>query len=629
MKINLTNIKKGLRYLKHYGWKEFWIRLQEKKEQEAVPYAEWFEKMKVTEVERKQQQKNAASWQNPPKISIVVPLYKTPERFLRELIESVKASSYENWELCLADGSPVTSADCNKSKETGTTQANNKEARSELYGIIQNYLPDERIVYQLLEKNDGIAGNTNAALEMVSGDYIAFLDHDDTITPDALYEMAAAIVEGAKKGDVIDMLYSDEDKINGETGAYADPHFKPDLNIDLLRANNYITHFLMISKTLLEKVGGIRKEYEGAQDFDFILRCVEQAEHVHHVPKVLYHWRVHEQSTAGGGGSKDYALEAGRKAVADHLKRVGINASVETTPYFGFYKVRYVLEEEPRVSIIIPNKDEVDTLKTCLKAIEKTAYQNYEVIIVENNSASDETFRYYDSIVSDRIKVVYYPEKGFNYSKINNFGAKHATGEYFVLMNNDIEVLGEDWLSEMLAVGVRPEVGVVGAKLYYPDNTIQHAGLVYGIGGSLRGIGSNFFQGMHRDRGGYMQRAKFMIDYSAVTAALMMVRRSVYEEVNGFEEELTVAFNDVDFCMKVRKKNYLVVYQPAVEAYHYESKSRGAEDSPEKVARFTREIEFMRNRWETELKAGDPYYNPNFSRVRADYSLGDPALIKR
>lgn len=615
MKINITNIKKGIRYLKHYGLKEFLIRLEEKKEQEAIPYADWYEKMKVSDAELVKQRRISSAWEHAPKISILVPLYKTPECYLREVIESVQASSYENWELCLADGSPAV-------KQEGG------ERQSELYPIIKEYLSDARICYKLLEKNGGIAENTNAAIAMATGDYISFFDHDDVLTPDALYEMAAVIVEEAKNGVAVDMLYSDEDKINAETGKFSDPHFKPDFNLDLLRANNYITHFLVVKRTLLEQVGGIRKEYDGAQDYDFVLRCSEQAKHIRHVPKILYHWRIHPQSTAGGGGSKDYALEAGKRAVEDHLKRVGVEATVETTQYFGFYKVRYALKEEPMVSIIIPNKDEVETLKTCLAAIAKTAYKNYEVIIVENNSTKDETFAYYKSIVNDKVQVVYYPEKGFNYSKINNFGASHAKGSYFVLMNNDIEVLSPDWLTEMLAVGTRREVGIVGAKLYYPDNTIQHAGLVYGVGGSLRGIGANLFAGMKRSRGGYMHRANFMMDYSAVTAALLMVRRSIYEEVGGFEEVLSVAFNDVDFCMRVRKLGYLVVYQPAVEAYHYESKSRGAEDSPEKVERFRQEIEFMRNRWEAELNAGDPYYNKNFSRVRADYSLGDPNLIR-
>ena len=538
MKINATNIKKGLRYLKHYGLKEFMIRLEEKQEQEAVPYDEWFRKMKVTEQELQQQKKESRKWKNAPKISVVVPLYQTPEKFLREMIVSVQASSYENWELCLADGTPDFS----------------------LITVVQEYQKKDcaltgkeksRIVYKKLEQNEGIAGNTNQAIAMADGDYVAFLDHDDVITPDALYEMAAKIAAGQGEEQIPDMLYSDEDKTDGEMTKFMDPHFKPDFNLDLLRSNNYITHFLVVSRGLLEKVGGIRSDYDGAQDYDFVLRCVEQAKRIEHVAKILYHWRVHELSTAGGGGTKEYAADAGKRALEAHLDRLGIAASVEKTQYFGFYRVKYELLSRPLVSIIIPNKDEVESLDKCLGAIKKTTYTNYEVIIVENNSEKEETFSYYKKIESDQVHVVYYPDK-FNYSKLNNFGVAHAKGDFYVLMNNDIEVLQENWMEQMLSNCEREEVGIVGARLYYPDNTIQHAGLVIGIGGSLRGIGANLYQGMRRERSGYLHRAAFQMNYSAVTAALMMVKKEVYEKAGGFEEELSVAFNDVDFCLRVR-----------------------------------------------------------------------------
>ena len=553
MKINATNIKKGLRYLKHYGLKEFMIRLEEKQEQEAVPYDEWFRKMKVTEQELQQQKKESGKWKNAPKISVVVPLYQTPEKFLREMIESVQASSYENWELCLADGTPDFS----------------------LFTVVEEYQKKDcvlagkeksRIVYKKLEQNEGIAGNTNQAIAMADGDYVAFLDHDDVITPDALYEMAAKIAAGQGEEQIPDMLYSDEDKTDGEMTKFMDPHFKPDFNLDLLRSNNYITHFLVVSRGLLEKVGGIRSDYDGAQDYDFVLRCVEQAKRIEHVAKILYHWRVHELSTAGGGGTKEYAADAGKRALEAHLDRLGIAASVEKTQYFGFYRVKYELLSRPLVSIIIPNKDEVESLDKCLGAIKKTTYTNYEVIIVENNSEKEETFSYYKKIESDQVHVVYYPDK-FNYSKLNNFGVAHAKGDFYVLMNNDIEVLQENWMEQMLSNCEREEVGIVGARLYYPDNTIQHAGLVIGIGGSLRGIGANLYQGMRRERSGYLHRAAFQMNYSAVTAALMMVKKEVYEKAGGFEEELSVAFNDVDFCLRVRNIGYLIVYDPLVEAF--------------------------------------------------------------
>ena len=616
MKINVTTIRKGIRYLKHYGWKEFLIRLQEKQEQEAIPYNDWYEKVKPTEAELAEQRKISRKWKEAPKISIVVPLYNTPETFLREMIESVMASTYENWELCLADGTP---------------------GESVIPAIVQEYQQNDRkiidkeasrVVYQKLKENGGIAENTNAAIAMAGGDYIAFLDHDDVITPDALYEMADRIIKGRNQGKEPEVLYSDEDKTDAGQTKVMDPHFKPDFNPDLLCSNNYITHFLVVKRELADRLGGIRKDFDGAQDYDFVLRATEQAKVIAHIPKILYHWRMHELSTAGDGDSKSYARDAGKRAIEAHLERIGVEGSVEPTQYFGFYRVNYKLTERPLVSIIIPNKDETETLKKCLDAIAKSSYENYEVIIVENNSTEEATFSLYKKIESDKIRVVYYPD-AFNYSKLNNFGASYANGTYYILMNNDIEVIETNWIEQMLSNCERREVGVVGARLYYPDNTIQHAGLVVGVGGSLRGIGANLYQGMRRERSGYMHRAAIQMNYSAVTAALLMVKKEVYDKVNGFEEELSVAFNDVDFCLRVREAGYLIVYDPRVEAYHYESKSRGAEDSPEKVARFQSEIEFMRNRWETLLKEGDPNYNLNFSRMRPDYSLGDPEIMKK
>ena len=376
MKINTTNLIKGIRYLKHYGFKEFLIRLEEKKEQEAIPYGDWYEKMKVRDDELEKQKKECQKWENPPRISIVVPLYRTPERFLREMIESVMASSYPYWELCLADGTP---ADGTADRAPADGKSEGARKVSALYPVIQEYMDRDgaekkRICYEHLMENGGIAENTNAAIAMATGTYLAFLDHDDVITPDALYEMAAKIRQMQQEGKKADLLYSDEDKTDADLSRFVDPHLKPDFNIDLLRANNYITHFLVVSKELLEKTGGIRKDYDGAQDYDFVLRCVEQADSVVHIPKILYHWRVHELSTAGGGGSKDYALLAGKRALEDHLKRSGISAAVENTQYFGFYRVHYELKEKPLVSIIIPNKDEAETLRKCLKAIEKTEY---------------------------------------------------------------------------------------------------------------------------------------------------------------------------------------------------------------------------------------------------------------
>lgn len=645
MKITPQLVVKGVKYLKHYGFKEFLIRLQEKQQKEDIPYGPWYEKHKATVSELEKQKRHATTWGNTaPRISIVVPLYHTPERFLREMIESVKAQTYTNWQLCLADGS-------DKMDDTIEVEKGEAPARCPddgLHDIIREYIKDERICYGLIPKNLGIAGNTNAALTMADGDYIAFLDHDDVLAPNALYEASLLMKQG------YDMIYTDEDKINADGSEHLEPHFKPDFNEDLLRSNNYITHFLLVKRELFEAVGNLDATYDGAQDYDFILRCSEKAKKIGHVPKVLYHWRQHQDSTAADPFSKRYVIEAGRKAVQDHIDRMGEAGTVTATKQIGFYQTRYGVQEKSLISIIIPNKDEVESLKKCLASIEKSSYQNYEVIIVENNSSS-ETFSYYEKITeqyfneasqeeknANHEKLQAYPgaryegvlrggqrlcvavwEEGFNYSKLNNFGVKFAKGDYYVLLNNDIEILSKDWLEQMLSNCQRNHVGIAGAKLIYPDNTIQHAGIVVGIGGNVRGIAANMFVGLPRALGGYLHKANLQMNYSAVTAACLMVRKEAYEKVGGFEEQLTVAFNDVDFCLKVRKEGYLVVYLPSVEAYHYESKSRGQEDTPEKLERFQQEIEYMRTNWIDILKNGDPYYNPNLTRVYTNYSLSD------
>ena len=411
----------------------------------------------------------------------------------------------------------------------------------------------------------------------------------------------------------------------------------------MLRSNNYITHFLCVKRSILEQAGGFRREFDGAQDYDFILRCTEKAKKVGHVSKVLYHWRVHRSSTSDNPMSKKYAYDAGQRAIEEHLERVGQKGVVSQRKFFGFYRVKYQVQGKPLISILIPNKDQADVLKRCIQSIEKSSYQNYEVIIIENNSAQPETFQYYSDLCGMKyqpetdsgqcsetgkiscegklsggqsIKVVTW-QGGFNYSAINNFGASFAAGEYLILLNNDIELITKDWMEEMLGNCQRPEVGIVGARLYYPDNTIQHAGIVVGIDG----IAANMFPGMKREREGYMHRAATQLNYSAVTAACMMIEKKVFDEVGGLEEKLTVAFNDLDLCLRVGAAGYLVVYNPSVEAYHYESKSRGKEDTKEKVRRFGDEIEFIRTRWITLLKKGDPYYNPNFSLKKCNYAL--------
>lgn len=596
-KLNLYNIKKGIKYLQHFGVKEFLIRLSDRIEPEEVPYAPWYEahRAKAEELERQRRRK----WNNPVTVSIAVPLYKTPEKYLREMIASVQQQTYSYWELCLADGSPEDEM---------------------LRKVLQEYeSSDDRIKIKYLEKNQGIAGNTNAALSMASGDYIGLLDHDDLLAPDALFEVAAAVEKERKRlGKSPDMLYTDEDKISGDGREHFQPNLKPDFSPDLLRSNNYICHFLVVAKDLWERVGGIDSRYDGAQDYDFILRCSEQAEGICHIPRILYHWRTHAESTADNPISKQYAYEAGRRAIEAHLVRTGLSGEVSCKKDFGFYRVRYAVAGEPLVSIIIPNKDEKETLKKCLDSIlERSSYRNFEIIVVENNSKTEGIFEYYKEIDGrNGIHVVYW-DREFNYSAINNFGIRHAKGDYLICLNNDMEIINGDWIEEMLGHCQRKGTGIVGARLYYPDNTVQHAGIIVGLGG----IAGNIFVGLKRSHTGYMHRESLQQNLSAVTAACMMVKREACEAVNGFEETLAVAFNDVDFCLKVREAGYLIVYDPYAQLYHYESKTRGAENTKEKVERFQTEIEYMRSRWITILKEGDPYYNKNLSLSKWNYSL--------
>lgn len=616
MKITPYRIKKGIRYFKHYGAKAFLNRLRDKMEPEDVPYAPWYEKYRADSEELARQSKQEGKLAYRPLVSIVVPCYQTPETYLREMLDSVRAQSYANWQLCLADATPT----------------------DEVSKVVEDYrqqYQEQRICYRRLQENRGIAANTNAGMELAEGEWIALLDHDDLLAPEALFEM----VQFMNREPEAELIYSDEDQVEETKKGlrHKNPHFKPDFSPDLLRSNNYITHFLCVKRGTAGKAGGMRETFDGAQDYDFILRCTELAAKVGHVPKVLYHWRVHSNSTADNPLSKMYAYEAGQRALQEHLERSGQPGQVSQSVHFGYYRIKYPVAGTPLVSILIPNKDQAGTLKRCIESLEQSTWQHYEVIIIENNSQEEETFRYYRELCGinreinrdgrklycegalpggQPVKVVVW-EGAFNYSAINNFGASHARGEYLVLLNNDIEIITESWLEEMLGNCQRPEVGIVGARLYYPDNTVQHAGIVVGIDG----IAANMFPGLRRGQEGYFHKAAIQLNYCAVTAACLMVSRKIYEQVHGLEERLSVAFNDLDFCLRVRREGYLVVYDPYVEAYHYESKSRGIEDTKEKVRRFGEEIEFIRTRWIDLLKEGDPYYNPNFSLKKCNYAL--------
>ena len=552
---------------------------------EYADYDTWLRIMRVSRQELFAQRKTKFSYA--PKFSVVVPLYHTPAKFLKDLVRSMMYQSYANWELCLVNASPED---------------------VHLTSLLENWaMRDKRIRVIRLEKNLGIAQNTNAGIEASTGEFIAFLDHDDFLEPDALF----CYVDALNKDKTIDVFYSDEDKTDEYAAHYFYPHFKSDFNIDLLHANNYMCHFLAVRKSLVDTVGGLNEKFDGAQDYDFVLRLTENTKKIYHCPRILYHWRCSNQSTAASQGNKMYAIHAGKAALNAHYKRIGWNARAQEGAVDGWYQTKFTLKEEPLVSILIPNKDHTDDLDVCLNSFfERADYQNYEFIIIENNSVLPETFAYYEKIEKehDNVKVVYW-EAGFNYSAINNFGFKFAKGDYIMLLNNDVELITPDIFQSMLGFCMRPEVGIVGAKLLYNDHTVQHAGVLVGAGG----LADHVFKGIHEDDPGYMGRAISSQDVSAVTAACLLVKRSVYEEVGGLEEEFQVAFNDVDFCLKVRKAGYLIVYDADVKLFHYESKSRGMEDTTDRFIRFGNEMMLLNSKWDILSTFVDPYYNPNLS----------------
>ena len=534
--------------------------------------------------------------------SILVPLYNTPEKFLRQAIESVLAQTYEKWQLCLADGSDDT--------------------HEEVGRICREYANADtagRISYEKLEKNEGISGNTNACLSMARGNYIALFDHDDVLHPSVLYEYMKAIC-----GQNADYIYCDEATFHGNKSIddMITLHFKPDFAPDNLCANNYICHFSAFKRTLLDGTELFRSQFDGSQDHDMILRLTSRAEHVVHVPKLLYYWRSHAGSVASDINAKSYAIDAAKGAVADHLRRQGWeNFEITSTKAFEtIFRIKYEILGNPKISIIIPNKDHLDDLKRCITSItEKSTYDNYEIIVVENNSVTDEIFAYYEELKKNPdIHIVTY-EGDFNYSAINNLGERHATGEYVLLLNNDTQVITLDWMEELLMYAQRSDVGAVGAKLYYEDNTIQHAGVVLGLG-AHRTAGHSHYR-VSSNNLGYMGRLCYAQDVMAVTGACLMMRRSLFEELGGLDESFAVSLNDVDLCIRAWKAGYLNVFTPFAELYHYESVSRGLDDQGEKAQRYNRESEAFRARWKELLDKGDPYYNPNFSLDRSDFAL--------
>ena len=690
--VHIETLVVSFDFIRENGFRAFMKKAIHKiqKIDEDYDYPEWQLKTAVSteEIER---QKNA--WENlsfpngkAPLISIVIPAYNTPEKYLSMLLDSLTAQTYPNFEVIVADGSESGNA------SVGDTTKKYASA-------------DERIKYIALGKNLGISGNTNAGLKEASGDFIALCDHDDELPPWALYKVAEAIADNPKA----QFIYTDEDKIDFDGKALFEPHFKSDMNMDLLCAVNYICHLSVIRRDLLERVGGFREEFDGAQDHDFFLRCLEEAtteerkalyryaddciydetkeaviykgsktaekaekntaeyslstenpdstdpgsilgkraleelnegrfvsERVIHIPEVCYHWRYHKGSTASNPESKMYAYDAGSRAIKAHYDRMGYPYSdVEKGVTYGYYHTVFKKPSEekrelPLVSVIIPNKDHIEDLDKCIRSVtERAEYRRLEFIIVENNSVSPETFEYYKSIdnygsqegtdaCDITVRVVYW-DKEFNYSAINNFGVEHARGDILLFLNNDVELISPASITEMVNLTMRESTGIVGARLMYGDDTIQHAGVIVGLGG----IAGAAFVGLHEKENSYMHRMMCLQELSAVTAACLMIRKEVFEKVGGFREALKVAFNDIDLCMKVRALGKLVIYDPYVTFHHYESKSRGLEDTPEKVQRFNNEIATFAHYWEGILEHGDPYYNKNLTLRKANFALKD------
>lgn len=600
-----NNWQKVAWYIREYGLARFLAKVSEKVNffanatqeyafDDIGTYKRWMAQFEPTPAELAAQR--SKKFPIGPKISIIVPTFNTPLAFLEPMVKSVQAQTYTNWELCIADGSGL---------ET--------EARKYLKGLAAT---DQRLRLKLLDNNQGIAGNTNAAIELATGPYLAFLDHDDTLAPSALYEVVAAINAAPEA----DLLYSDEDKLSRRGNARLKPHFKPDWSPDTLRTYNYITHLLVIKRQLLDAVGWVRPGFEGSQDFDLVLRATEQAKKIVHIPKVLYHWREHENSTAANTGSKNNVAYSTKKALAEHLDRVGLPGRVLDGPLFGSCRVLYTIPQaQPLVSIIIPTKDQAQLLKRCLDSIlNRSTYLNYEIVLVDTGSQEPATESLYNSLkTEERVQIIDRGKPNFNYSAVNNFAVTKARGELLLFLNNDTEVIASDWIEAMVEYAQHSRVGAVGAKLLYPDETIQHGGVIVGLGG----VAGHSHKSFPRGSFGYFGRLIFPQNLSAVTAACVMIPRAVFEAAGGFDEGYALAFNDIDLCLKIRSLGKQIVWTPYAELYHHESKTRGYEDTPEKQQRFQKEIDRFTEKWGTQLKDGDPYYSPNLTLDREDFSL--------
>lgn len=562
-------------------------------------YEIYIKKNKITETDLEGMRAEIDTFRYNPRISIITPVYNVDDIWLEKAINSVIAQVYENWELCIVDDAST---------------------REHIRKTLARYMEKEqRIKVKYLTENQGISGASNEALSLSTGEFVGFLDHDDELSINAFYE----VVKLLQQRPDADMIYSDEDHKDIK-GRRKDAYFKPDWSPDLFLSNMYTCHFGVYRKKLIDEIGGFRKGLEGSQDYDLVLRLTERTDKIYHIPKILYHWREIPGSTSVRYQVKSYADINARKALNDALIRRNIRADVLTGKYPGFFRVKREIKGNPKVSIIIPTKNKFKVLKKCINSIiERTDFKNYEIIVIDNNSNDPRTLEYLGSISKEpNISILKYQE-AFNFSAINNFAVKRSKSEYLLFLNNDTEVILAEWLSAMLEHAQRKEVGAVGCKLLYPNDKIQHAGVILGISGKRGklGVAGHSHKNISNSSRGYYGRPHVIHNLSAVTGACFMIRRNVFDEVGGFDENLGIAFNDIDICLKIREKGYLVVYTPYSELYHYESLSRGYEDTPEKEERFKKECKYIRDKWGRIIDKGDPYYNPNLTLEREDFTI--------
>lgn len=605
----ISILKKAISLYKREGWAGVArgvkilssIILPSKYKVKKYNYGNWIKKYDtLTDQQRATMHDYVKKIINPPLISVVMPTFNPKKEWLIEAIESVKRQIYQNWELCIADDAST-----------------NEDIRI----ILNNYAKeDSRIKVFFRQENGHISAASNSALSLATGKWVALLDHDDLLSENALFWVADAINQNPN----IRLLYSDEDKIN-DKGNRFDPYFKCDWNIDLFYSHNLITHLGVYYAELLKEINGFRIGFEGAQDYDLAIRCIEKIHfsQIYHIPRVLYHWRIHDQSTAKNSDAKPYAMLAGERALNEHFQRQKIDASVKLLGHG--YKVSYVLPApSPLVSLIIPTRNGLKLIHQCISSIlEKTSYENYEIIIIDNGSTDTLTLQYFESLrTNKKIKIVR-DDRSFNYSALNNTGVKLANGELIGLLNNDLEVISPDWLSEMVSVALQPEIGAVGAKLWYPNNTLQHGGVILGIGGWA----GHAHKGFNKGHPGYVGRMSLISGFTAVTGACLIVRKKLYEEIGGLNDiHLQIACNDVDFCLRLREIGYRNVWTPYAELYHHESATRGYEDTPEKKTRFANELQYMKDRWGDQLLV-DPAYSPNLTLDHEDFSLAWPPRV--